>query len=369
MCLAFPIQLIGRSYFGDVCRFLGTSSWLTGFCYQGLVNGAKLAFDPMVRMDYRQHGANMAPIRFPFDANQVIRDTKKVREHYRLLQASPIENVLPDCWAQVEEVAIDVERFSEQVVSQPKMLGNYIRNLNTLDPQTVWWWDVAQPALQWMWKDCAGSRYESSRINGVAVGPGHPPYIVAEIGSNHNGDMNLCRRLIDSAAESGAQAVKFQSWTNKSLISEEEYARNISYADKKKHFGSLREMVTAYQFTPEQHVEAAAHCKSRGIAFCSTPFAVEEAELLESLNVPFFKIASMDIIHLSLLKYVARKQRPVIISTGMARWPKLSELSKRCVLKAMSRLSCCIVCRSTLRNMIPFICATWPLCSKPSVCR
>src|SRR5277367_1995114 len=156
------------------------------------------------------------------------------------------------------------------------------------------------------------------RINGVAVGPGHPPYIIAEIGSNHNGDMNLCRRLVDSAAESGAQAVKFQSWTDKSLIAEEEFARNTSYSDKKKHFGSLREMVTAYQFTADQHVEAAAYCRSRGIAFCSTPFSAEEADLLERLDVPFFKIASMDIIHLSLLKYVARKQRPVIISTGMA---------------------------------------------------
>src|SRR5579863_210290 len=136
---------------------------------------------------------------------------------------------------------------------------------------------------------------KSVKISGVAVGPGHPPYIIAEVGSNHNGDMTLCRRLIDSAAESGAHAVKFQSWTDRSLIAEEEYARNTSYSDKKKHFGSLREMVTAYQFTAEQHVDAAAHCKSRGIAFCSTPFAIEEADLLEKLDVPLFKIASMDI--------------------------------------------------------------------------
>lgn len=156
------------------------------------------------------------------------------------------------------------------------------------------------------------------KIKDIPVGPGFPPYIIAEIGSNHNGDMNLCRRLIDSAADAGAHAVKFQSWTDKSLIAEEEYARNTSYSDKKKHFGSLREMVTAYQLTAEQHAEAAAHCKSRGITFCSTPFSSEEVDLLESLDVPFFKIASMDIIHLSLLRYVARKQRPVVISTGMA---------------------------------------------------
>jgi len=134
--------------------FLATKAWLTG---------GKLAFDTIVRMEYRQHGANMAPIRFPFDANQVIRDTKKVREHYYLLLASPMENARPDRWAQVQEAATDVQLFSEQVISQPEKLENYIRNLNTLEPQVVWWWDVAQPALQWMWKDNSGVRYEASK--------------------------------------------------------------------------------------------------------------------------------------------------------------------------------------------------------------
>jgi N-acetylneuraminate synthase len=152
----------------------------------------------------------------------------------------------------------------------------------------------------------------------VEIGLGQPPYIIAEVGSNHNGDMDLCHRLIDAAAAAGAHAVKFQSWTDTSLIAEEEYAHNTEYSDKKKHFGSLREMVTAYQFTADQHREARAHCRARGIAFCSTPFTVEEANLLEELDVPFFKIASMDVVHLPLLKYVARKQRPVVISTGMA---------------------------------------------------
>lgn len=152
----------------------------------------------------------------------------------------------------------------------------------------------------------------------VAVGPEYPPYIIAEIGSNHNGDMALCRQLIDAAAEAGAQAVKFQSWTETSLIAKEEYARNTEYSDKKKHFGSLQDMVKAYQFTADQHHEAKAYCQSRGIAFCSSPFSKEEVDLLEQLEVPFFKIASMDIVHEPFLKYVARKQRPVVISTGMA---------------------------------------------------
>jgi hypothetical protein len=133
--------------------FLATKAWLMG---------AKLAFDRTVRMEYRQHGANLAPIRFPFDVNQVIQDTKKVREHYGLLQASPIENALPDRWAQIQDAAADVQLFSEQVVSRPRKLENYVRSLNALEPQVVWWWDVAQPALQWMWRDYAGVRSEAS---------------------------------------------------------------------------------------------------------------------------------------------------------------------------------------------------------------
>ena len=160
------------------------------------------------------------------------------------------------------------------------------------------------------------------------VGIGKPPYIIAEIGSNHNGDMELCRQLIDAAVLTGAHAVKFQSWSDSSLVSEEEYARNTDYSDKKKHFGSLREMVTAYQLTAEQHYIVHAHCRSRGIAFCSTPFSIEEVDLLESLNVPFFKIASMDIVHLPLLRYVARKGRPIVISTGMATLAEIEEALK-----------------------------------------
>jgi len=156
------------------------------------------------------------------------------------------------------------------------------------------------------------------KLGKMEVGPGLPPYIIAEIGSNHNGDMDLCRHLIDAATEAGAHAVKFQSWTDTTLIAKEEYERNTEYSDKKKHFGTLLEMVQAYQFTEDQHREVLAHCRKRGIAFCSTPFSEREADLLEELDVPFFKIASMDAVYLPFLKYVARKGRPMIVSTGMS---------------------------------------------------
>jgi N-acetylneuraminate synthase len=159
---------------------------------------------------------------------------------------------------------------------------------------------------------------KSISLGGVVVGDGRPPYVIAEIGSNHNGDMDLCRRLIDAAADAGADAVKFQSWSESSLIAREEYERNLAYDDKKKHFGTLREMVHAYQFTPEQHAVAQGWCRERGVVFCSSAFSPEEADLLDGMDVPFYKIASMDVTNLPLIKYVAAKERPMLLATGMA---------------------------------------------------
>ena len=124
--------------------------------------------------------------------------------------------------------------------------------------------------------------------------------------------------MIDSAKSCGADAVKFQSWSTSSLISEAEYTRNTSYSDKKKHFGSLAEMVQKYQLTPEQHRDIAEYCGKRSITFLSSCFSAEEVDLLDALKVPAFKIASMDINNLDLLRYVAARKRAVILSTGMS---------------------------------------------------
>lgn len=163
-----------------------------------------------------------------------------------------------------------------------------------------------------------GVYMEKLNISGRLIGPGEPAYIIAEIGSNYNGDMELCKKLIDSAKSCGTDAVKFQSWSKSSLICRAEYDRNTNYGDKKKHFGTLEEMVERYQFTPEEHYEVAAYCREKEIVFLSSCFSPEEVDLLDSLEVPAFKIASMDINHLPLLEYVASKKKPVILATGMA---------------------------------------------------
>ncbi|MDL1980924.1 MAG: N-acetylneuraminate synthase family protein [Deltaproteobacteria bacterium] len=145
------------------------------------------------------------------------------------------------------------------------------------------------------------------------------PYIIAEIGANHNGDMDLAKKMIDSAKQCGCDAVKFQSWTPDSLIAKEEYDRNQQYNDSpKKHFGSLKEMVEKYYLRPSQHHELKRYCDKIGIEFCSSPFSENEADLLEELGVRFYKIASMDINNLNFLKHVAGKGKPIVLSTGMA---------------------------------------------------
>lgn len=145
------------------------------------------------------------------------------------------------------------------------------------------------------------------------------PYIIAEIGANHNGDMDLAKEMILSAKNSGVDCVKFQSWTPTSLIAKEEYDRNQKYDDSaKKHFGSLKEMVEKYYLRDEQHFELKEYCDNLGVDFCSTPFSYAEVDLLDKCEVPFYKIASMDLNNYQLLNYVAERKKPIILSTGMA---------------------------------------------------
>jgi N-acetylneuraminate synthase len=145
------------------------------------------------------------------------------------------------------------------------------------------------------------------------------PYIIAEIGANHNGDMELAKKMIDSAVACGCDAVKFQSWTPQSLIAKEEYNRNQSYDDSaKKHFGSLKEMVEKYYLRDEQHAELKEYCEGKGVDFCSSPFSNKEVDMLVKLDVPFLKIASMDITNIPFLKYAAKTMKPLVVSTGMS---------------------------------------------------
>lgn len=169
------------------------------------------------------------------------------------------------------------------------------------------------------------------KLGNVEVGNYLNPYIIAEIGANHNGDMELAKKMILSAKKAGADCVKFQSWTPSSLICKAEYERNQTYNDsKKKHFGSLKQMVEKYALTEKQHFELKEFCDKNEIAFASSPFSKQEADLLNRLGVDFFKIASMDINYLDFIYYVASFKKPMIISTGMATIAEIEKALQAC---------------------------------------
>lgn len=146
------------------------------------------------------------------------------------------------------------------------------------------------------------------------------PYVIAEIGANHNGDMELAKKMIDVAKECGADCVKFQSWSKDSIFSKKVYDDNYFLADdyRNRTDYTLESIVDKYHIGIEQHRILKEYCDSIGIEFNSTPFAKAEVDLLvDELKVPFVKVASMDLNNIPFLEYIAKKNIPVVISTGL----------------------------------------------------
>jgi len=141
--------------------------------------------------------------------------------------------------------------------------------------------------------------------------------IIAEAGVNHNGDISIAKELIDVAADSGADLVKFQTFKADSLVTKKaakaEYQLKTSGSDESQH-----EMLSRLQLTEEMHRELIAHCKSRNIQFFSTGFDTESIDFLVSLGQDQFKIPSGEITNLPLLRHIGSLGKRVILSTGMS---------------------------------------------------
>ncbi|MBQ9590346.1 MAG: N-acetylneuraminate synthase family protein [Butyrivibrio sp.] len=146
------------------------------------------------------------------------------------------------------------------------------------------------------------------------------PYMIAEIGANHNGDMELAKKMIETAKKCGADCVKFQSWAKDSIFSRKVYEDNYFLTDdyRNRTDYTLEEIVDKYHIGIEEHKMLQAYCHEIGIEFASTPFTKWEVDMLvDELNVPFIKIASMDLDNVPFLKYVAKKGKPIVISNGL----------------------------------------------------
>ena len=158
---------------------------------------------------------------------------------------------------------------------------------------------------------------KSVEIAGKMVGPGNPCFVIAETGVNHNGDLGMAIELVDAAADSGADAVKFQSLNADLLVSPT--APKADYQIKTVGGAETQaEMIRALELDLESHIKIMEHAEKRGIIFISTPFDPDSADMLEGLGVPVFKTGSGEVNNWPHLRHIAAKGKPVIFSTGMS---------------------------------------------------
>lgn len=162
---------------------------------------------------------------------------------------------------------------------------------------------------------------EFVKIGNKKIGNEHPTYIIAEIGANHNKNKKTAKKLIDKAADANVDAVKFQT-----------YKAERMYSKKTPKFGKDQEkpfdLIKSIELPNNWHKELMDYANDRGLDFFSSPFDFKAVDELEKINVPLYKIASFEIVDLELIKHVAEKQKPMILSTGMASLGEIEDAVK-----------------------------------------
>jgi N-acetylneuraminate synthase len=151
------------------------------------------------------------------------------------------------------------------------------------------------------------------------LGPEEPTYIIAEAGSNHNGDLGLAKELIDVAVDAGADAVKFQTFRAEDMYVED--SGDVEYLDDDRSiYDIIESMEMPYEWIPELH----EYCRERDVQFLSTPFDERSAKELEEY-VPAWKVASYTSSHVPFLEFLAGTEKPIIMSTGAHELDEVAE--------------------------------------------
>lgn len=163
------------------------------------------------------------------------------------------------------------------------------------------------------------------KIANKEIGEGKPVFIIAEAGVNHNGDLELAKKLVYAAVEAGVDAVKFQTFRAENLVTE--YASKAEYQKETTGTGeSQYQMLKKLELSEENHIILKDYCNEKSIIFCSTPHSsIKDVDLLDKIGVPLFKFGSGDLTNLPLLSYAAKKGKVMIVSTGMANEQEIKE--------------------------------------------
>ncbi|MCK5847448.1 MAG: N-acetylneuraminate synthase [Bacteroidales bacterium] len=155
------------------------------------------------------------------------------------------------------------------------------------------------------------------KVGNKIIGKNYPTFIIAEAGVNHGGDIAIAKKLIDCAAQSGADAVKFQAFRTEDLIldtvEKAPYQQKTTGSEE-----SQFEMLKKLEVTKEQNLELKSYCAQKNIIFLTTPFDEHSLDEIDVLDLPAYKIASTDTTNLPFLKRVAKKNKPIFLSTGMS---------------------------------------------------
>ena len=160
------------------------------------------------------------------------------------------------------------------------------------------------------------------RIGNKTIGEGHPTYIIAEIGINHNGDYDIARELVEVAAEAKVDAVKFQKRHLPSIYPQDVLDNPWKYEQS---FQYLIPVLKEVELLKVDLVSLKNQAESLGLEFICTPFDVISARFLSAIGVNAYKIASCDLTNFDLLKQVIMTRKPLILSTGMSTWEEIKE--------------------------------------------
>jgi sialic acid synthase SpsE len=148
------------------------------------------------------------------------------------------------------------------------------------------------------------------------IGENEAPFIIAEIGNNHNGNLDTAKKLIETAKEAGADAVKFQVKNIEKSFSKE--LLDSTYVNENSFGKTYREHKMALEFSEEQMKELYDFASKMNIICFSTPFDIDSVDMLERIGNPIYKISSFHVTDLKLIEYVCQRKKPIIISTGMS---------------------------------------------------
>ena len=186
------------------------------------------------------------------------------------------------------------------------------------------------------------------KIGTYTIGGKNPVFVIAEAGVNHNNNLEKAFKMIDIAAKSGANAIKFQTWNTELL--QLKTSEKPSYQKKIKD-KTYYEIIKNLEPTRREQKKISQRCRKKGILFLSTPYDSESVDFLDALDVPAYKISSSDLTNHILLRHVARKNKPVILSTGLADIKEVKQTVN--LFKKMKKINNLILMQTTSNYPTP----------------